>query len=96
VRELIMNVLKHANVRAAKVSLRRVDQRLEVDVEDRGVGFEPDAPTDRPARGGFGLLSVREQITRLGGSLTIETAPRQGTLVRVQVPLQADNGERRS
>jgi two-component system CheB/CheR fusion protein len=87
VRELVMNVLKHAKSSTAKVSLRRVDGHLVVDVEDSGVGFDPQAPTERPSGGGFGLLSVREQITGLGGTLTIDSAPQQGTHVTVRVPL---------
>jgi two-component system CheB/CheR fusion protein len=87
VRELVMNVLKHAKSSSAKVSLRRVDGHLVVDVDDGGVGFDPHAPTDRPSGGGFGLLSVREQITGLGGTLTIDSAPQRGTHVSVSVPL---------
>jgi signal transduction histidine kinase len=89
VRELVMNVLKHAQAPAAKVSLRRADDHFHIEVEDPGVGFDPDAPRDRPTRGGFGLLSVREQINRLGGTLQIQSAPQQGTVVTVRVPLQA-------
>jgi signal transduction histidine kinase len=92
VRELVMNVLKHAKAPAAKVSLRRADDHVQIDVEDRGVGFDPDTPSDQASRGGFGLLSVREQVGRLGGTLKIESAPRQGTRVSVRVPLRATNG----
>lgn len=88
VRELVMNVLKHAKVPATRVSLRRIDDRFQIDVEDGGVGFDPNAPTDRRSSGGFGLLSVREQIARLGGTLTIESAPQRGTRASVSVPLQ--------
>ena len=93
VRELIMNVLKHAKA-PARASLRRADDHLEVEVEDYGVGFDPDAPTDRPSGGGFGLLSVGEQISSLGGTLTIESAPQRGTRVSVRVPLQASEARR--
>ncbi len=86
VRELIMNVLKHGKA-PAKASLRRTDDLLEVEVEDSGVGFDPGAPTDRAGGGGFGLLSVREQIASLGGTLKIDSAPQQGTRVSVRVPL---------
>jgi two-component system, chemotaxis family, CheB/CheR fusion protein len=89
VRELVLNVLKHARAPQAKVSLRRRDDHFQIDVEDGGVGFDPDAPRDRPSPGGFGLLSVREQITRLGGTLKVESAPQAGTRVSVAVPLQA-------
>ena len=86
VRELIVNVLKHGKA-PAKASLRRTDDLLEVEVEDSGVGFDPAAPTDRAGGGGFGLLSVREQIASLGGTLKIDSAPQQGTRVSVRVPL---------
>jgi PAS domain S-box-containing protein len=89
VRELLMNVLKHARSVEAKVSLRRVDDQFQIDVEDGGVGFEPGISADASSRQGFGLLSVREQIARLGGKLIIESAPGRGTLARVCVPLQA-------
>jgi two-component system CheB/CheR fusion protein len=89
VRELVMNVLKHAQAPAAKVSLRRIDHQLQIDVEDRGVGFDPEALGERPADRGFGLLSVREQVARLGGTLTVASAPERGTLVTLRVPLQA-------
>ena len=96
VRELVMNVLKHAQAPQAKVSLRRRDDRFLIDVEDGGVGFDPDAPRDRPSRGGFGLLSVREQIGRLGGTLKIESALQAGTRVSVAVPLQTSEAPRQS
>jgi two-component system CheB/CheR fusion protein len=94
VRELVMNVLKHARVPAAKVSLRRTDDAFHIDVVDGGVGFDPDAPTDRSSREGFGLLSVREQIGRVGGTLKITSASQQGTLVSVSVPLQTGDASR--
>ena len=93
VRELVMNVLKHAKTPSARVSLRRADGQFQIDVEDRGVGFDPDAPSHRGSHGGFGLLSVREQITRLGGTLKVESAPQQGTRVSVRVPLQPTDVE---
>jgi two-component system CheB/CheR fusion protein len=92
VRELVMNVLKHAHTPVAKVSLTRNGDHFDIQVEDPGVGFDPEARVDRPGGGGFGLLSVREQIARLGGTLAIESAPQQGTRVTVRVPLQAEQG----
>ncbi len=89
IRELVMNVLKHAKAPVATASLRRVDDHLEVVVEDRGVGFDAEARVDRPSGGGFGLFSVREQITGLGGTVSIDSAPELGTRVRVRVPLRA-------
>jgi len=88
VRELLMNVLKHAKAPAATVSLTRTDDNCRIDVEDRGAGFDPTAPLSPQGGGGFGLLSVRAQIARLGGVLDVKSAPGRGTLASVLVPLQ--------
>jgi signal transduction histidine kinase len=91
IRELIMNVLKHARVPSATITLRRRAEGIEVDVQDQGVGFEPEALGR--GGGGFGLLSVREQISGLGGTLEVETAAQQGTRVKLSVPLAANGSE---
>ena len=91
VRELLMNVLKHAQSPAAKVSLRSADGHFLIDVEDQGLGFELGSPKGPAGNQGFGLLSVREQISRLGGELTIDSAPGRGTLASVCVPLRASS-----
>lgn len=87
VRELLTNVLKHANAPSASVSLRRSGDAVHIAVEDAGVGFDVDQLTSGPSNQGFGLFSVREQIGRLGGKLDIDSTLRQGTTVRLQVPL---------
>jgi signal transduction histidine kinase len=89
VRELLTNVFKHAKTLAARVSLRRTGDHVEIEVADQGVGFDANAPGLRPSDG-FGLFSVREQIARLGGRVEITSAPGQGTRVRMWVPVKAD------
>jgi PAS domain S-box-containing protein len=89
VRELLLNVLKHAQSAEARVTLRRADSQFHINVEDRGVGFELGTSADVPSREGFGLLSVREQITCLGGNLTVESSPGRGTIASLRIPLQA-------
>jgi PAS domain S-box-containing protein len=91
VRELLMNVFKHAKVEKARVSLRRSDDHFDITVEDSGVGFEKDAGAERTA-GGFGLFSVREQIRRLGGTLEIDSAADRGTRVTMLLPLAPPSG----
>lgn len=88
VRELLMNVFKHARSTTATVSLRRAANRLEVSVEDRGVGFALDDLAQHSPGAGFGLFSVREQISRLGGDVDIASTPGRGTLVRIRVPIR--------
>ncbi|MBV9324020.1 MAG: hypothetical protein JO352_09570 [Chloroflexi bacterium] len=52
-----------------------------MEVEDNGVGFQPDTPTR-----GFGLAGMRERVAGLGGSLLIESAPGAGSRIRIDVP----------
>ncbi len=89
IRELLMNVLKHAQVASAKVSLRRSEDQCQIEVEDCGVGFDLEASTESASAVGFGLLSVREQVSRLGGALTVQSAPGRGTIASMRVPLPA-------
>jgi len=94
VRELLVNVLKHAKAPTAKVSLKRAGDDVLIDVEDNGAGFDPEAPSQPRTDGGFGLLSVRSQLTRLGGLLKLQSAPGRGTLASLRVPLQTSAPER--
>jgi PAS domain S-box-containing protein len=88
VRELLMNVLKHAKAGTARVSLRRTNDDVDIEVEDKGVGFDATDLAPRPGSGGFGLFSVREQINRLGGTVEVVSAPAQGTCVTMRVPVK--------
>jgi PAS domain S-box-containing protein len=83
VRELLVNVVKHAHVPTAHVTIGRHDDHVEVIVEDHGTGFDP-AEVGPPT--GFGLVSVREQIGRLGGTVEVISARNKGTRVRVCIP----------
>jgi PAS domain S-box-containing protein len=92
VRELLFNVVKHAQIGQAEIHLRRVESQVEVMVVDRGAGFETVKKRNRSEQGGgFGLFSIRERVELLGGSLQIETAPGAGTRVRVRVPARQPN-----
>ena len=84
VRELLLNVTKHARATAAQIALRRVDGGLEVSVEDDGVGFDADADVRQD---GFGLFSVREQLSRLGGTFELVSAPGRGTRAKVRLAI---------
>jgi len=90
VRELLMNVVRHAQVHKAQVSLRRKDENLHITVEDRGVGFDPatlEVFSDRSSR--FGLFSIRERLQYFRGEMTVISQPGQGTRVTLVVPLRA-------
>jgi PAS domain S-box-containing protein len=89
VRELLFNAVKHARVDRVTLdlSLDR-DNALSITVADQGIGFDPGALAERGKVGkaGFGLFSIRERLTLLGGRFDIESAPGQGTRFRLVAP----------
>ena len=84
VRELLMNVTKHARTTMAKVSLRAVDGYLDVSVEDAGVGFNAADAAPESGGGRFGLFSIQEQIRHIGGTVEVVSAPGHGTRVTLR------------
>ncbi|MFW6058682.1 MAG: PAS domain S-box protein [Phycisphaeraceae bacterium] len=88
VRELLMNAVKHAQVAQATVRLDCTAEGLRIEVADDGIGFDLAATRRRRAsEAGFGLLSIYEQIERVGGAVNIDAAPGRGTRVCITVPL---------
>lgn len=88
VRELLFNIVKHAQTEHACVEMSQLDtHQLQIVVEDHGVGFDPARleAVGVEARG-FGLFSIRERLDVIGGALHLETAPGQGTRIRVLAP----------
>ena len=88
--EALNNALKHANPTTVIVSLRK-DEKLtipciELSIIDDGIGFDPD---EKDGEGGLGLISMQERIEKLGGELTILSAPDEGTKVKACVNLEA-------
>jgi two-component system, NarL family, sensor histidine kinase UhpB len=88
VRELLMNVVKHARAGRVQICITGGDDCLQVAVEDDGVGFEvsPDHKcTSEASR--FGLFSVQLRVKHLQGTFGVESAPGQGTKVLMTIPL---------
>ncbi len=97
VRELLFNVLKHAQASCAKVRMRRDGDCLRVVVEDDGVGFAPEKLSAASGKvEGFGLFSIRERLNYFGGRMEIDSPPGQVTRVILTVPLQSDGQKRAS
>jgi PAS domain S-box-containing protein len=82
-RELLINAAKHAGTPQARVAFRVGADAIELRVVDEGQGFEPERPTQ-----GFGLVSLRNRIESLGGSLAIESVEGQGTICRITLPFR--------
>ncbi len=81
--EALQNALRHAGAKRIAVRLRGDDAGLLLEIEDDGLGFDPDAPGLRSRR--LGLTSMEERAERLGGWLEIRSAPGAGTTVRLEV-----------
>jgi PAS domain S-box-containing protein len=91
VRELMMNVVKHAQARRARVIISRAGEEVNIKVEDDGVGFGPKTQFQTiSSNGGFGLFSIRERLHYLGGRLEVESTDIEGTRVTLMVPLKRD------
>jgi signal transduction histidine kinase len=88
VRELLANIIKHANAHNVKISYKRENSMYRVIVEDDGIGIDaslyPDVDTKQS---GFGLFNIRERLHTVGGSLEIKTEKNKGTRISIRVPL---------
>jgi len=95
VRELLFNASKHARAERFTVSLRLdAGDQLCITATDDGIGFEPSRLDSRSKTGqvGWGLFSIRERLTLLGGRVEIDSAPGRGTQVRLFAPRGASQG----
>ncbi|MFC7814607.1 MULTISPECIES: sensor histidine kinase [unclassified Streptomyces] len=86
----LANVREHAGASAAALTLTLLDDQAVLDVTDDGHGFDPVALPDAPAGvRGHGLPAMRARLRQLGGTLTVESAPGEGTVLSAAVPLEA-------
>jgi signal transduction histidine kinase len=85
--EALRNVARHAQAGAVGVTLRRIDDGLQLAVHDDGSGFDPVQKRERVS---LGLTSMRERMHLIGGELDIESAPGHGTSVVAWVPVKGN------
>jgi signal transduction histidine kinase len=104
IRELLRNVVKHAGVQSAAVTVTQTAKELCVVVQDHGVGFEWQLSLFEARSSGFGLWSVADRVRAAAGDMTVDTAPGRGCRVSVVFPYneihpliqQRDSGNSRS
>ncbi len=84
VQESLTNVSRHANARNVEILLDHDAERIRLDVEDDGVGFDVDAARRKKT---FGLLGIQERVIMLRGELAITSAPGNGTRISVSMPI---------
>ena len=91
VRELLTNIVKHANASTIEVCVSNTEDRLRIVVQDDGVGFDPtETGPHQVGRGGFGLFNIRERLEYLGGNVKIESRRKKGARVTMTVAMRTD------
>jgi len=83
----LANVRSHANAGNAVLTLSFLGAEVAMDIFDDGSGFDPSAVPVRGDGSGFGLQSLRGRVAALGGTLDLESAPGEGTVVAIRLPL---------
>jgi signal transduction histidine kinase len=83
VQEALTNCAKHARAQRIEVSLTDHGDSVELIVADDGVGFN----RERTSTAGLGLIGMQERVRELGGTVVVQSAPGQGTSIRVSIPL---------
>ncbi len=84
----LANVWTHANAGTAVVTLSFLGSEVAMDIFDDGAGFDPAAVPNRADGSGFGLPSLRDRVAALAGTLDLESAPGEGTVVAIRLPLE--------
>jgi len=81
--EALRNIAKHAHAQTGRVSVAREDGQIVMKIADDGEGFDAN---ESSRQYGLGLLSMRERVRMLGGTLEINSAPKTGTVATVCIP----------
>ncbi|MFI6899662.1 sensor histidine kinase [Nonomuraea sp. NPDC050394] len=82
----VANAREHARASRVIVTLAYLDDEVTLDVYDDGVGFDQAMAVTRPGRG-YGLRAMRDRVAEVGGTLTVESAPGEGTAVAARIPV---------
>jgi len=88
----LANVAQHAKASQIKVSIRKFQDTVHMEINDNGTGFDVERVLFAKRHQRLGLLGMRERVEMVGGSFSVESAPGQGTTIRAQIPPR--NGKR--
>ncbi|WP_369745893.1 sensor histidine kinase [Paenarthrobacter sp. AMU7] len=94
----VANIKLHARANHASVTLGYLPSAVTLDVYDDGRGFDPGTVPPPSEAGGYGLRAMRQRVEQLGGELSVESTPDEGTIIAAQLPVgppaQPDNGSK--
>jgi two-component system, NarL family, sensor histidine kinase LiaS len=83
VQEALSNALRHAKATRLELKLLQRQEAVRLLIRDNGVGFDPQEKN----QASYGLSTMQERVTEIGGSFSIVTAPSQGTRIDIRVPI---------
>lgn len=86
IQEAVTNAMKHSRAEAVEVRLEALEEGIQVEVKDEGVGFDPAEAGADPLHRSFGLRDMQDRARMLGTELAIESSPGQGTRIRFSIP----------
>ena len=89
--EALVNLGRHSGARRARVTLRRTPDGIALEVWDNGKGFDVARVNGAPATKHLGLLCMRERMDMVGGTLSVRSSRKAGTVVRAEVPLPVNS-----
>ncbi|MCA1636850.1 MAG: histidine kinase [Acidobacteria bacterium] len=81
IQESLNNIIKHAEASEVKVSVKKIERALLIEIEDNGKGFD----IQDENRGGFGLLGMTERVRILGGTLSVQSVIGKGTKIVIKL-----------
>jgi signal transduction histidine kinase len=86
--EAVNNITRHAAASHAVIRFSQRNGTLELNVEDDGIGFDPDQVAPSENGEGLGLLGMKERAALVGGALELNSRPGRGTSINVRIPLR--------
>jgi len=90
IQEALSNAFRHAGGLGQGLQVAAADERILIEVSDRGPGFHSETAVDDVEH--LGLIGMRERVESLGGGFKIESDPGQGTQVVAWLPLSVKEG----
>ncbi|MDH3743562.1 MAG: PAS domain S-box protein [Acidobacteriota bacterium] len=93
VRELMLNVVKHARAKSAGVLVSWLYDQIQIEVRDDGIGFDPAAADDPERIRSYGLFKTRERLDQLGGQLEVHSEAASGTVATVCAPTDTSKNQ---
>jgi signal transduction histidine kinase len=88
IQEALTNARKHSGADVLKVAMQPDTTSVRITISDNGQGFDP-SRLDHSDGSHFGLVFMRERMAQIGGSLTIESKPDGGTVLKLAAPVRA-------